>query len=318
MQNVISKIENRFGSLRKNKKRVGSISQAPLYIMVLPAMIIVFIYSYIPMGGIIIAFQDFIPAKGLFGDQTWVGLKNFLFLFQLPNTSSIIWNTIFISVMKIIAGLIFPVIVALLLNEIHHEKYKRTVQTLIYLPNFLSWVIFAGILVDILSPSTGIVNKILGLIGIKPIYFLGDPKWFPYTMVMTDVWKNFGFNTIVYLAAITNIDPTIYDAAYIDGANKWQQVIYVTIPGMSSIIILVATLSLSNVLNAGFEQIFNLYSPQVYETGDIIDTFVYRVGLIEARYGLATAVGTLKSLVSCILISISYYLAYRFADYRIF
>mgnify|MGYP000904860755 CR=1 FL=1 len=318
MQNVGLKIGNIFKSLGKNRKSSGKISQTPLYIMVLPAMIIVFIYSYIPMVGIIIAFQDFIPAKGLFGNQTWVGLKNFLFLFQLPNTSSIIWNTFYISIMKIISGLIFPVIVALLLNEIHHKRYKRTVQTLIYLPNFLSWVIFAGILVDILSPGSGIVNKILGLVGIKPIYFLGDPKWFPYTMVMTDLWKNFGFNTIVYLAAITNIDPTIYDAAYIDGANKWQQIIYVTIPGMSSIIILVATLSLSNVLNAGFEQIFNMYSPQVYETGDIIDTFVYRVGLIEARYSLATAVGTLKSLVSCLLISVSYYLAYKFADYRIF
>ncbi|NSW90800.1 MAG: sugar ABC transporter permease [Firmicutes bacterium] len=307
-------------SIIKNRieKKKGRISQAPLYIMVLPAIIIVFIYSYIPMAGIVIAFQDFIPAKGLFGKQTWVGFQNFVFLFQLPNSFRIFWNTIYIAVMKIISGLTFPVIIALLLNELRHKWYKRTVQTLIYLPNFLSWVIFAGILVDILSPGTGIINKMLEFAGIKPIYFLGNPKWFPYTMVITDVWKNFGFSTIVYLAAITNIDPTIYEAAYIDGANKWKQTIHVTLPGMKAIIVLVATLSLSNILNAGFEQIFNMYSPQVYETGDIIDTFVYRMGLINARYGLATAVGTLKSVVSCILISVSYYLAYKFADYRIF
>lgn len=292
--------------------------QLPLYLMLLPGMIILFIYSYIPMVGIVIAFQRFIPAKGLFGPQEWVGLGNFRYILTLPDTYKILRNTVFIASMKIIAGLVVPIVTALLLNEVRREKFKRSIQTIIYLPHFLSWVIFAGILIDILSPSEGIVNKILESIGLRSIYFLGDPKWFPYTMVITDLWKNFGFSTIVYLAALTNISPTLYEAAEIDGANRWQQTWYITIPGMKSIIVLLATLSLGSILNAGFEQIFNLYSPQVYETGDIIDTFVYRLGLIQAQYGLATAVGLFKSLVSFILISLSYYLAYRFADYRIF
>jgi len=270
------------------------------------------------MVGVIIAFQRFIPAKGLFGHQEWVGLDNFRYMLALPDTYKILRNTVFIAGMKIIVGLIIPIIFALLLNEVRKEWFKRSVQTMIYLPHFLSWVIFGGILIDILSPSEGIVNKILELVGIGPIYFLGDPKWFPYTMVITDLWKNFGFSTIVYLAALTNISPTLYEAAEIDGANHWQQTWHVTLPGMRPIIVLLATLSIGNILNAGFEQIFNLYSPQVYETGDIIDTFVYRVGLIQAQYGLATAVGLLKSVVSFGLIGLSYYLAYRFADYRIF
>jgi len=292
--------------------------QLPLYLMLVPGMIVVIIYSYIPMIGVVIAFQRFIPAKGLFGPQEWVGLGNFRYMLTLPDTFRILRNTIFISSMKIIAGLIIPIIIALLINEIRKEWFKRTVQTIIYLPHFLSWVIFAGILIDILSPSEGIVNRILESIGISQIYFLGSPKWFPYTMVLTDLWKSFGFSTIVYLAALTNISPTLYEAAEIDGANRWQQTWHITLPGMRPIIVLLATLSLGNVLNAGFEQIFNLYSPQVYETGDIIDTFVYRIGLIQAQYGLATAVGLLKSVVSFGLIGLSYYLAYRFADYRIF
>jgi len=292
--------------------------QLPLYLMLLPGMIVVFVYSYIPMIGIVIAFQRFIPAKGLFGPQEWVGLGNFRYILTLPDTYKILRNTVFIAGMKIIAGLVIPIVIALLLNEVRKERFKRSVQTIIYLPYFLSWVIFAGILIDILSPSEGIVNKILESIGLKPIYFLGDPKWFPYTMVITDLWKNFGFSTIVYLAALTSISPTLYEAAEIDGANRWQQTWYITLPGMRAIIVLLATLSLGSILNAGFEQIFNLYSPQVYETGDIIDTFVYRLGLIQAQYGLATAVGLFKSVVSFGLISLSYYLAYRLADYRIF
>jgi len=292
--------------------------QIPFYLMVLPAMILVFIYSYIPMIGIKIAFQRFIPAKGLFGPQEWIGLGNFTYILSLPDTFKVLRNTVFIAGMKIVGGLIVPLIFALLLNEIRREWFKRSAQTIIYLPYFLSWVIFAGILIDVLSPSEGIVNGFLRLIGAKSVYFLGDPKWFPYTMVLTDLWKNFGFSTIIYLAALTNISPTLYEAAAIDGANRWQQTWYVTLPGIRPIIVLLATLSLGNVLNAGFEQIFNLYSPQVYETGDIIDTLVYRIGLIQAQYGLATAIGLFKSIVSFIFISLSYYLAYRFADYRIF
>jgi len=201
---------------------------------------------------------------------------------------------------------------------VRKEFMKRTIQTLVYLPHFLSWIIMGGILIDILSPTSGIVNQFLHWFGIKPIYFLGDNNWFRYVLVASDTWKEFGFNTIVYLAALTGINPSLYEAAIVDGAGRWKQTLYVTIPGMAPIMILLLTLSLGNVLNAGFDQVFNLYSPQVYETGDIIDTFVYRIGLVDAQYGVATAVGLFKSFVSMIFISLSYYIAYRFANYRIF
>jgi putative aldouronate transport system permease protein len=285
--------------------------------MIIPGLILIIIYSYGPMVGIVIAFQKFVPAKGIFGSP-WFGLGNFKYVMSLPDTWQILWNTVFISFMKIVAGLIVPVTTALLLNEIRKEFFKRIFQTLVYLPHFLSWIILGGILIDVLSPSIGIVNQFLGLFGIPSIYFLGDNHWFPYVLVTSDVWKEFGFNTIVYLAALTGINPSLYEAAIVDGANRWKQTLHVTIPGMLPIIVLLTTLSLGNVLNAGFDQVFNLYSPQVYQSGDIIDTFVYRIGLVDAQYGVATAVGLLKSAVSLVFISLSYFLAFRFANYRIF
>lgn len=289
----------------------------PLHLMILPGLVFIMIYCYGPMLGVVIAFEKFIPARGIFHSK-WAGWDNFRYILELPDTKRVLINTVLISFMKIIANLVVPIVVALLLNEVRKERFKRSFQTLVYLPHFLSWIILGGILIDILSPTNGILNQLLGLLGIKPIYFLGDNNWFRYVLVGTDVWKEFGFNTIVYLAALTSINPSLYEAAIVDGAGRWKQTMYVTLPGMAPIIILLMTLSLGNVLNAGFDQVFNLYSPQVYETSDIVDTFVYRIGLVDAQYGVATAVGLFKSFVSFIFISISYYLAYRFANYRIF
>jgi putative aldouronate transport system permease protein len=206
----------------------------------------------------------------------------------------------------------------LMLNNVTSRMFKRSVQTIIYLPHFLSWIILAGIMVEILSPSDGIVNQAIKLIGLKPVFFLGDAKIFPWTMVVTDVWKSFGFGTIIYLAALTDIDPTLYEAAVVDGATRWQQTRHITLPGIVGTIIMLSTLSLGNILNAGFDQIFNLYSPLVYRTGDIIDTLVYRTGILNNQYGVATAVGLLKSVVSLLLIGIAYKLADKWAGYRIF
>lgn len=291
--------------------------ELPLHLMLIPGLIVILIYSYGPMAGIIIAFQKFNPGLGLFGSP-WNGLDNFKYIYSLPETMNVIRNTIYIAVMKIIAGLIAPIVTSLLLNELRKQFFKRTVQTLIYLPHFLSWVILSGVLLEILSPSEGIVNAFMAWMGLEKIFFLGRPDWFPYVMVLTDVWKEFGFSTIVYLAALTAINPTLYEAAVIDGANRWKQTVHVTLPGMMPIIILLTTLALGNVLNAGFDQIFNMYSPPVYETGDIIDTYVYRIGLGNGQFGVATAVGLFKSVISLIMISLSYTLAYRFANYRIF
>lgn len=301
------------------KRRRGiSRAELPLHLMLIPGIVIIFIFHYIPLGGLVIAFQRFIPAKGLFGNQKWVGLQNFEYIFSMPNTMNVLTNTVVIAGAKIVLNLIIPITVALMLNELQSSKLKRTVQTVIYFPHFLSWIIFGSIIMDLLSPQNGIVNKLLGALGTDPIFFLGDNRYFRQTIIWTDIWKNFGYGTVVYMASITSIDPTLYEAAAIDGANRWQQTRHVTLPGMRMIIVLMMVLSLGNVLNAGFDQIYNMYSPIVYETGDIIDTMVYRLGMENAKYSPAAAVGIFKSVVSMVFISASYYVADRFFDYRLF
>ncbi len=287
------------------------------HLMLLPGIVFALMFAYAPMAGLVIAFQKFIPNRGFFQSK-WVGWDNFVYMMNMPDIYQVIYNTVFIALMKIIAGLLVPIIVALLLNELKNKYLTRSVQTLIYLPHFLSWVILGGILMDILSIEGGVVNRLIQLIGLDPIFFLGSNQWFPFTLVISDVWKEFGFATIVYLAALTGINPALYEAANIDGASRWKQTIHVTLPGMLPIIVLMGVLSLGNVLNAGFEQVFILYSPSVYESGDIIDTMLYRVGFLDAQYGVSTAVGLFKSVISTILITTSYWLAYRFASYRIF
>jgi len=293
------------------------VNQWPLHLMLLPGIVLVFILAYLPMGGAIIAFKKFVPVQGIWHSQ-WIGLGNFRYVFDLPNTMQVIQNTIYIAGMKIVAGLVAPITLALLLNEVVKMAFKRIVQTIVYLPHFLSWVIMGGILIDILSPKTGIVNQVIKLFGGQPIFFLGDNSWFPFTLVLSELWKEIGFATIVYLAAVTRVNPSLYEAAVIDGAGRWKQTLYVTLPAMMPIIVLMGVLSLGNVLNAGFDQVFNLYSPIVYESGDILDTLVYRVGFMDAQYGVSAAIGLFKSAVSFIFISVSYWLAYRFANYRIF
>lgn len=297
--------------LRRMKRNI------PLHVMMIPGIIIVLIYCYIPMVGNIIAFQDFTPLMG-FAKADWVGLDNFQYMMELPSFYQVVWNTVFISIMKIVSGLVAPITVALMLNEVRKSVLKRYVQTVIYMPHFFSWVILGGIVVDILSPSEGIINQIIKAVGLQPISFLSDNKWFPYVMVITNEWKEVGFSTIIYLAALTSIDPTQYEAAVIDGAGRWKQTWHVTLPGIRPTIILLACLSLGNVLNGGFDQVFNMYSPVVYESGDILDTLVYRIGLVDNNYSVATAVGLVKSVVSLVLIGAGYWLAYRFAKYRIF
>ncbi len=287
------------------------------HLMLAPAVLFVLVFSYGPMVGIVIAFQKFNPVQGFF-HSPWVGLENFRYVALLPDAFQVLWNTIFIAFMKIVIGFAVPIVVALLLNEVRATGFKRSIQTVIYLPHFLSWVILSGIIIDILSPSSGIVNSVLKALGRPPIFFLGNALWFRWVLILSDVWKEFGFGTVIYLAALAGIDPALYEAAMIDGAGRWRRMLSVTLPGLSSTIVLLATLSLGNVLNAGFDQVFNLYSPIVYSTGDIIDTYVYRLGLLDAQYGVASAVGLFKSVVSFLFIVVSYRLAYRLADYTIF
>ncbi|OKP87493.1 protein lplB [Paenibacillus helianthi] len=288
-----------------------------LHLMLLPAIILVLVYCYYPMAGIVIAFEKFSGFKGML-HSPWVGFDNFTYVFKMPEFLPVLRNTVWIAVMKMIGNLIVPILIALLLNEVVHTFIKKGVQTLIYLPHFLSWVILAGILKDILSPSSGVVNQVITFFGFNPVFFLGDNQWFRFVLVATDIWKEFGFNTIVYLAALTAINPSLYEAALMDGASRWKQTLNVTLPGILPIIILLGTLSLGNVLNAGFDQIFNLYTPATYSSGDVLDTLIYRIGIVDAQYSVSTAIGLFKSLISLFFISSSYYLAYRLANYRIF
>jgi len=291
--------------------------ELPLHIMILPSAILVLIFSYGPMLGICIAFQKFIPARGFTGSK-FVGLDNFKYIFSMPDIYQVLWNTVFIALLKLVTMLVVPVIFALMLNEMSNKRIKKGIQTMVYFPHFLSWVIFAGLLIDILSPSNGIINQMIKALGFESIYFLGDENVFQYTMVTTNIWKEFGFGAVVYLASLTGIDPMLYEASIVDGAGKWKQMLHITLPGIIPIIVLMTILSLGDILNAGFDQVFNLYSPQVYSTGDIIDTLVYRLGLRDAQFGPATAVGLLKSVVSFAFISVSYFLADKVANYRVF
>jgi putative aldouronate transport system permease protein len=290
----------------------------PLHVMLLPAVILQLIFAYVPMGGLVIAFEDFKPYKGIF-HSPWIGWEQFRFMFEYPDSKQVILNTLIIAGAKIVCNIVVPFSFALLLNEVRSSWFKRSVQTIVYLPFFISWVFLGAILNDILA-SDGIVNSVLhSWFGVKEsILFLGNGNWFRFVVIVSDIWQQFGFGTIVYLAALTNVNPSLYEAAEVDGANRWKQTVHITIPSLAPIIIVVATLALGNILNGGFEQIFNLYNSLVYDKGDIIDTFVYRTAFLNGQWSFGSAVGIFKSAVSFVLIVIGYRLAYKLADYKIF
>ena len=286
------------------------------FIMILPGLIWLIMFSIVPMVGIVMAFQNYNPSLGFFRSP-WVGLSNFKYLFSMSDARRVIINTFIISISKIVLNLLIPITFAILLNEVQHLKFKKIIQTIVYLPHFLSWVILASVLLNIFSLD-GIVNQILRLLGREPIIWFSESQYFRKLVVGTDVWKEFGFNAVIYLAALTGIDPNLYEAAAIDGCGRLRRVFKITIPGITPTIVLMAVLGLGNALNAGFDQVFNLYNPMVYSTGDILDTWVYRIGLVNLQFSLATTAGLFKSVISFSVIVISYILAYKFADYKVF
>ncbi|WP_336789223.1 ABC transporter permease [Paenibacillus sp. MMO-177] len=290
--------------------------QKHYYLMLLPGMVWLVMFSIVPMFGILMAFQNYNPGMGLFKSE-WVGLENFKYMFQLNDSKTVITNTFIIAIGKIVMNLIVPLVFAILLNELRNLRFKKLVQTVVYLPHFLSWVIMSTIVIGIFG-YYGVVNTIIGYFGVDPKLFMADSSIFRQLIIGTDVWKEFGYNAIIYLAALTGVNPNLYEAAAIDGANRWQLIRNVTLPALTTTVVLLGVLSLGNVLNAGFDQVYNLYNPLVYSTGDILDTWVYRLGLQNLQFSLATAAGLFKSVISFVLIYISYRLAYRYADYTIF
>lgn len=297
--------------MKKNK-----IKEFNYHLMLAPGIIALIIFSYIPMFGLIMAFQNYVPAKGFFKSK-WVGFDNIKYMFELPDSTIIFGNTLIIAISKIVVGLIVAIGFALLLNEIRLKSTKKAIQTIVYLPHFLSWVVLATVVRNIFD-YTGGVNAVVQAFGGDPIMFLASNTWFRPIMILTETWKEFGFDSVIFLAALTSIDPGLYEAASLDGANRLQKMIHITLPGIAPTIIIMTALSLGKILNAGFDQIFNLYNPLVYETSDIIDTYVYRVGLIDMQYSLATAVGLLKSVIGFILVASSNFLAKKYANYQIF
>jgi putative aldouronate transport system permease protein len=271
------------------------------YIMLIPGLIYILIFHYGPMFGLIISFKNYKIFQGIWGSP-WVGLDNFTKLFTSLKFYEVLRNTFLISLYKIVFGFPAPIILAILINEVKNKYFMRSVQTIVYLPHFISWVVTSGLVISFLSPIDGFVNVVIKLFGGEPIFFMGLPEYFRSILVGSDIWKEFGWSAIIYLAALAGVSPEIYEAAIIDGASKIKRIIHITIPSIMPTIIILLLLRIGGVLNAGFEQVFSMYNPAVYNVGDIIDTYVYRVGIIERNYGFSSAVGLFKSLIACLLL----------------
>lgn len=290
--------------------------ELPLYVMLIPGVVFALVFNYLPMFGLVMAFQDFSPLRSFTGSE-WIGLRNFQDMLALPTFWTVVRNTLFISVVKILLRLLVPLILALLLNEVLNNAFKRTAQTVFFLPYFLSWAVMGGVLRELFEYD-GTVNAFLQSFGLEPVMFLGSNTWFPIIIIVSDVWKDMGYNMIIFLAAITNVDPALNESAALDGASRWQQIWHITLPTIRPIVVMLLVLSLGSVLSAGQEQIMLLYNPMVYESSDIIDTLVYRLGLVNHQWSLSAAVGMMKSVISFLLVVISYRIATKHFDYQVF
>lgn len=279
-----------------------------IYTMIAPGILFFFLFKYVPLAGSIIAFQDYNVFGGFFGSP-FVGLKHFNNLFTYPEFYRVMSNTLLISFYQLAFGFPAPILLALLLNEVGKIAYKRTVQTIVYMPHFLSWVIVGGLVINFLSPSSGVLNKVLQAFGMESIFFMQEPQYFRSIVVTSGIWKEVGWGTIIYLAALTGINPELYEAAEVDGAGRFRQVFSITIPCLMPTIVILLLLRIGHILDLGFEQVYILLNPLVVETGEILDTYIYRIGLLGAQYSYTTAIGIFKSAVGLILVMGANYLS---------
>jgi len=298
-----------------NKIRFKANRDIPIYLLLSPALILLLVFHYIPIYGISMAFETFSPYKGILGSK-WVGLKNFEYFLVDSNFWRVMRNTLVINFYTLILGFPAPLILALLLNEVTKKVYKRVVQTISYLPYFISWVVVSGIIFNILSPQNGVVNVVLhNVFGTQPIHFLGKQEYFRSIIVISGIWKSIGMSSVYYLASLTSIDPQLYEAAKIDGANRWKQTLHVTLPGILPITVVLFILQIGHMVSIGFDQIFLLYNPVVYDVGDVISTYTYRLGLEQMQYSLTTAIGLTQSVVNFILVFSANKLSKKFAGF---
>ncbi|PYI54325.1 ABC transporter permease [Paenibacillus flagellatus] len=274
-----------------------------LYLISIPGIVYFFIFKYIPLFGSVIAFQDYNIFNG-FAGSVWVGLKHFRTMFEHYDFLRILNNTILLGLYDLFIAFPAPIVLALLLNELRVVLYKRVLQTIVYMPHFLSWVIISGIAIGILSPSTGLLNKALGLFGADPVYFLGENSYIRTILIGSGIWRDTGYGTIIYLAALAGINPDLYEAAEVDGAGRWRQTMSITIPSLLPTIMILFLLHIGKFLDLGFERVFVFLNPLNTENGEILDTYIYKVGLLSQQYSYTTAVGLFKSLVGLILIVI--------------
>jgi putative aldouronate transport system permease protein len=282
------------------------------YILVLPPVLFFIIFKYWPLWNAQIAFKDFKPLLGVEGSP-WAGFKYFITFFHSYYFSQLIGNTLFFSIAKLILGIPMAIILAISLYETRFNLFRSVVQTGAYIPHFLSWVIMFGVLLTMLSPDEGLINEILKALGGKPIAFLTSPKYFRWVVILSDIWKETGWGTILYFAALMAIEPALFEAAAVDGASRWQRIWHISLPGILPVIMIVTLLRLGHILDAGFSEIFVLYSVPVYSVSDIIDTWVYRQGILELQFSLATAVGLFKGLIGLCLLVFSNEVAKRWA-----
>jgi putative aldouronate transport system permease protein len=307
------------GTRRTSKRTIGGYIwyNRYLYLLMLPTLLYYLIFHYIPLYGATIAFKEFSYTKGILGSP-WVGFKHFEYLFALDKFSQVFWNTVWISLYRLVFGFPLPLIVALMLNEAAKLIFKRTIQTVIYFPHFISWVILGGIMINFLSMDSGVINNVIQAFGGDPVGFLTDATYFRSTMVFSMIWKEFGWGTIIYMAALAGVNPQLYEAAMIDGASRWQRLWHITLPCIKGTIIILLILRLGHMMEAGFDQIFVLYHPGVYQVIDIIDTYVYRVGLLEGRFSVAAAVGLFKSIINFVLLLMAHRIARSMGEQGIY
>lgn len=287
-----------------------------LYLFLCPAIVYYILLHYLPMYGSLIAFQDFNPFRG-FGASKWVGLKHFESFFDSIYFFRLVRNTFLIGVYSILFAFPLPILFALLINEVRHAKFRAVVQSVSYIPHFISTVVVVGLIVSFLSPSTGVVNAFLSMVGLEKIDFLRSPEWFRTIYISSGVWQTLGWSSIIYFAALTGISPSLYEAAEMDGASRWQRVIHISLPGILPTIVTILLLDLGRVMDVGFEKVFLLYNPSTYETADVLSTYTYRAGLIDQQYSFAAAVGLFNSLITLVLILVFNYLAKRFTSYSL-
>ncbi len=282
----------------------------PFYMFLLPAIILVILFCYMPMEGLVIAFKDYKMARGIEGSQ-WVGLKHFQALFSDPNFYRVLGNTLKISILTLLTTFPVTIIFTLLVNEIVNTRIKSVVQTITYIPQFLSWVVVGTCVYQLLSPTGGVVNAILIKMGVleKPLYFMAQKDMFVPIYLIANLWKTTGYSIVIYLATISGIDTTMYDAAAIDGANRFHRVLYITLPAMFPTMCTMLILNIGSLVSVGFDPVFNLYNDATYQTADVISTYVYRKGMVESRYDFSTAIGLFQNVVSLALVMIANWFA---------